>query len=159
MATEKKSSGTVTIASKLPHPLIMRVFEFVEVPEPVMGGGTRMQKQSRELPTRYLINGCAHPQNAGPKCEIVGGYALTPNIPKDFWDKWMEHYKDSMMVKNKIIFAQPTSDSLRSEATEHTAQKSGLERLVPSHLKKLGLEPDKDAMDSGVLKRAESASV
>lgn len=153
MANEKKSATTVTVLSKLPAPLILRVFEMVDTPEPVMGGGQRMVKQARELPQRFTINGCAHPQNAAPNCELAGGFAITPNVPKDIWDKWLSQNKESDMVKKGIVFAQDSLDSARDAGADHKDQKSGLERLVPKDFKKVGLEPDKDHMNKETLNR------
>lgn len=57
-----------------------------------------MARPSYELSgcdVEYLSNGNAVPQGANPKHKIIigphgcsDGYALTPNIPKDFWDLW-----------------------------------------------------------------------
>lgn len=148
---ESKSATTVTVASKLPNAFKLRIFKMVEVAEPVMGGGTRMVKQSQELPDFAVVFGCSHPQNMAPRSEIAGGYGLTPNVPKQIWDTWLEQNKDSMLVKNRIIFAQPSAESVRDQAGDQKEVRSGLERLQPKDFKRMGIETDKDQMNKDVL--------
>lgn len=144
MANEK-SAATVTVACKLPHGLILRIFDMKETQEPVMGGGYRATKTAQEREQRITVFGVAHPQNAAPKCEIVAGYAITHDVPKDFWNLWLQQNKESAVVKNNLIFAHDTIESTKAEAKEKIAVRSGLERLDPEKLPK-GLERDKDVM-------------
>lgn len=133
------SNNTVTVASKLPHGLIMRIFDFVEAPVPVMGGGTRMEKVAQPREETVVLNGCAHPQNKAPTAQIVGGFALTYNVDEQFWERWLDQNKTSMMVKNGLIFAHHDANSTMDQAEDHASIRSGLERLDPKKLPK-GLE-------------------
>lgn len=134
-----QSGETVTVACKLPGGLLLRNFEMVPSREPVPGGGYRDTQTARELPERVLINGFSHPQNKAPHCSIVGGYALTRGVSKEFWERWLAFNKSSDMVKNNLIFAHTSGDRVEAQATEQTEIQSGLERLDPAKLPK-GLE-------------------
>lgn len=128
---------TVTIACKLPHGLRLRVFKMVEKPEFAIGGGSRVSMVAEEIPgVGFTVYGNAHPQNAAPRCLIVGDYALTPNCPKDLWDLWLEQNRGSDVVANGLIFAHEKENSARSQAKDGAEIKSGLERLDPNKLPK-----------------------
>ena len=108
----------VTVACKLPHGLILRVFDMVEVSESVMGGGYRTAKVARERGEQFVVKGWSHPQNAAPTSAIVGGYAITPNIPKDFWELWLSQNKDADYVKNHLIFADIKQNSTEAQGSK-----------------------------------------
>jgi len=138
------STDTVVVACKLPHGLILRVFEMVEFDEPVLGGGFRRSKISQERPERFTINGFSHPQNRAPSHAIVEGFALTPGVPKELWDRWLSQNQRSDMVKNGLIFAQPKTEMAEAASVERKKIKSGLERLDPNALP--GVRTDAEAM-------------
>ena len=56
------------------------------------------------------------------------------NRAKDLWEKWLSQNKDSMIVKNGLIFAHSDQASVEAEGREKEACKSGLERLDPNKL-------------------------
>jgi hypothetical protein len=143
-APATNSTETVTIACKLPHGLVLRVFDMVEFDEPVLGGGFRKSKISQERPERFVINGFSHPQNRAAAHPIIEGFALTPGVPKELWEKWLDQNRRSDMVKNGLIFAQPRSESAEAMAKERKATRSGLERLDPNALP--GVRIDAEAM-------------
>lgn len=66
---------------------------------------------------------------------IVGGYALTPNIPADFWNKWVEQNKGAEYfmppegAEHGFVYAYPTTASARDAAKEQTKLRTGLEPL------------------------------
>jgi hypothetical protein len=126
--------GTVTVACKLPHGLVLRVFNMVEAQEPVMGGGFRKVKVAQERPERAEIKGWAHPQNHAPKAPLIGGFALTAGVDKDLWDTWKTQNAESDLVKNGLIFAHEKADSVQDQAKDQRALRSGLERLDPKKL-------------------------
>jgi hypothetical protein len=157
-APATNSTETVTVACKLPHGLALRVFDTVDVDEPILGGGVRRSKIAQERPERFVVNGFAHPQNRNPRCEIFGamqmpngslngGYALTPGVPKDLWEMWLAQNAKSLLVKNGLIFAVPKVEDARVEADKRKTIKSNLERLDPDNLPKgVGVRTDTEAM-------------
>jgi hypothetical protein len=133
---QSNGTATVTVASKMPNGLILRVFDMVETQEPLMGGGFHTVKVARERPERIVVNGNAHPQNKSPMCQIVAGYALTPGVSKELWDLWRKQNESSLLVKNGLIFAHENSRNTEAEAAEKKDIRSGLERLDPERLPK-----------------------
>ncbi|SRR5258708_5335295 len=132
------SEETVTVACKLPHGLIMQLQEKTTQPQPVMGGGLRevdvwVPSNAHAPITLY---GNAHPQNMAPIADIASGFALTYDVPKDFWDQWVEQNKTLPAVKNGLVFAQPNSRRAKDEAKEKADLKTGFERLDPNNLPK-----------------------
>ncbi|QPF81669.1 hypothetical protein IC762_17750 [Bradyrhizobium genosp. L] len=99
--------------------------------EAAPGGGRMLKLESRAvaLSDPIKINGPAVPFGATPPFVIAGGYALTPNVPGDFMEKWMEANKDSPMVKNNVIFVQKSDAAAQKQAKEQKEVQSGLERL------------------------------
>jgi hypothetical protein len=135
------SNATVTVASKAPFDIILKLYDFTERSEPVLGGGSRTFKQSQErvgAPT-FTVQGNSWAQNQGPHQQIVGGYAITHGIPKAFWDEWLEQNKGADYIKNQMIFAHEQASSVTSKATDQAEIQSNVERLDPKNLPK-GLE-------------------
>jgi hypothetical protein len=166
LSLNKKTSGeTVTVSCKLPNGLVLRVFRTIEVDVPVMGGGVRKETKNEPLADVYTVHGWSHAQNSAPHCTIIGGYALTGNIPKGHWDLWLSQNKNSAMVKNGLIFAHATVASAKDQAKDGRTVRSGLERLDPNKLPRVGkhkIETDTALMGSEQLGRmsdAESAYV
>jgi hypothetical protein len=81
-----------------------------------------------ELPRGGLPEGFTPPM-------IVGGYALTPNIPGEFWNNWVEQNKMAEYftppdgAEHGFIYAYPTTASARDAAKEQTKLLTGLEPL------------------------------
>ncbi|WP_347558569.1 hypothetical protein [Robbsia sp. KACC 23696] len=125
------STATVVVASKLPMDLTARLYDFVKTHEPVMGGGTREVKlaQQRRDAKEFVFQGNSFPQNKGAHQQINFGYAITRDIPKAFWDEWLEQNKDADFIKNNLIFAHEQSGSLMAKARDHEEIMSGLERI------------------------------
>lgn len=135
---------TVTVACKLPNGLVLRLFRPKEMSVPILGGGFRSETQFVDTGESLTLNGWAHRQNMAPQVQIIGqngGYALTHEVPKAFWDKWLEQNKDSDFVKNGIIFAHEKAGFVESQAKDkdHANLRSGFERLDPSQMPK-GIE-------------------
>lgn len=129
------ASETVTVACKLPHGVELRVFRMETTNEPVMGGGSREVSKAQQVGESVIIAGVAHPQGGAPRATIAeGGYALTPGVPKDFWEKWLADNKGSDMVRNGMIFAAGAEGSVRAQSRERKDERSGAERLDPAKL-------------------------
>lgn len=126
----KRGSGdVVTVGCKLPAGLILRVFDMVDTPEPVMGGGTRMSPMARELPQRIELKGYAVPFGQPVNRPIFGRFALTNNVPRDFFELWLHQNKDTEIVKNGLVFMEDSEDAARDHAKEFKTLRSGFEAL------------------------------
>jgi hypothetical protein len=130
----------VTVASKLPWPLELRLQKPVK--QTVVGRhGNSEETVYRFHGVGYVIRGNAYPNgNQLPKGfprrpEMIedecGGYALTKQIPADFWAAWVEQNAETEMVRNGMIMAQTDVDGLAAEALDFAKRDSGLAPLNP----------------------------
>lgn len=124
--------GLVTVACKLPAGTVLQNYEMGDGTEPVLGGGSRAVKIYRPVGNPVRIFGPAKPFGAESTVAIVGGYALTHNIDKDWWDAWYKANATTDMVKNKLVFAWEKRDRVEAVAKEQKSILSGLEPLNPS---------------------------
>jgi len=129
--------ATVTVACKVPNGLELRVMEGFEWSEPVMGGGTRTAVIHRQKGESVKIKGNAAAEGVG----IInhGGYHLTSGVDASFWDAWLEQNKDTMLVTNHLVYALAREDSAAAKGREMAKTKSGMERLDPENLPKVGI--------------------
>lgn len=131
------AGDTVTVACKMPNGLRLRLFEMEEVPEPMFGGGVRMTKRARQIEgADIVLNGAAvNLEEVGkgnlPSFVIAGGYALTPGVPRDQWEAWLEQNKHSALVRNNIVFCYKSEEGARKQALEQAEVRSGLEPIDP----------------------------
>lgn len=80
----------------------------------------------------FRVRGTAYPtgqvpEGFGPKPEMIAGYALTRDCPKDFWDAWVQQHAKAPYVINGMIMAASSMEALRAEAGERKGLLSGLE--------------------------------
>lgn len=151
--TEPARTGeTVTVALKSPHGIILQLHDQVEVSVPVMGGGMRMETQFRpsaDLGATFRLNGNAVPFGESPKHTIVGGFALTHGVPKDFWEAWLKQNPRLGIVTSNLIHAYDTVDAAAGEARDKRAVRSGLEPLNMSKNSGDPRIPKRKDMESG----------
>ena len=126
---------TVTVACKIPNGLFLRIFDFAEHSEPVMGGGTQTVKRAVQKGAQIKVNGPAVPFGKVPDFMQAGGYALTPGIDKEFFDKWLEQNADLDAVRNRLVFASEKAETTIKRAEDGASILSGLHPI----------NPDKDA--------------
>jgi hypothetical protein len=99
---------TVTVACKLPSGLHLRV-----------NGQT------------VTLRGCGHTFGNAPPGAASGGYALTPNVPLDFWEAWLAINADSDVVRKGVVFSASKTVDARARAVEQAAVRSGFEGVNP----------------------------
>lgn len=124
-------SGTVTVACNLPTGHILELCKQEKTLEPVMGGGTREVEIWTRTGQTVTIHGPALAIGAQPKCLVIGGYALTPNVDAQFWNEWLKQNARNPVVMNGCVKAFASTNRAEGWAKEHAAQKSGLEPLIP----------------------------
>lgn len=122
------AGAKVTVACKLPNGYRMRVFQMVEGSEPVLGGGRRVFQEGR-LKGEVFINGNAKRVEESFGCQVVGGYALTHGVDKDFFDAWFAANKDEPIVTNGLIFAHGDASRVADQAKEQRGVFSNLEPM------------------------------
>jgi hypothetical protein len=130
------SGRTVTVGSKLPMSYVLQLHHKVERTIQAHGGTHKEvislpTPSTPSRPTRFVVDGCAFPQNKGPHQQIVAGFALTHGVPKEFWDAWLEQYGEMDLVKNGFLFAHEEQGSAVANAKEMEGEASGFERIDP----------------------------
>jgi hypothetical protein len=132
-AGHKGASATVTVACKLPHGLTLRLFKMEPFEEAVVGGGVRQTKKAMQVGEVVKLNGYAAPHGHRPLADVVGGkfvgYALTPDVPREYIEEWLRQNPDLPAVKNGLIFIAPDRKYAADKAEEVRGQKNGLEPL------------------------------
>jgi hypothetical protein len=126
-------AGTCTVACRLPHGLILRVFDMVTRQEPMMGGGYREVPFANPHAERVIINGYAAPFGQSPAAPMASGYALTHGVDAEFFARWMKENEHSDLVRNKLIFAFAKDADVVSAAKENEKRRNGLEPLDPDN--------------------------
>jgi hypothetical protein len=131
---------TVTVACKLPHGIVLRVFDWEEFDEPMRDGS--LKRSRRAIPIEameFTVRGtwtasagqAYAKNNAAVQDLLPGGYALTHGVPKQTWDLWYQQNRNEALVKNKIVFAYSSHQTVTEEAQKLRAVKSGMEPLDP----------------------------
>ena len=138
-----KGSKHVSVACKVPNGLVLRQFKSRKENQLVLGGGSREVEVFYQTGEGIKVNG-PKPLSAQPNFAMPGGYALTHDVPADLWESWLNANKDSMMVKNKQIFAAASSEAASRMAVEHEEVKSNLEPLDPATTSVKGREVNVD---------------
>lgn len=131
------TGDTVTVACKMPHGLILRIFDWEDFDEPMRDGTMRTGKRARDTGEHFTLRGTwtasagqAYMPNNPAIAELLpGGYALTPGVPKDLWEKWYEQNRESAIVRERIVFAHAVHHTVVSEATQMRQVVTGLEPL------------------------------
>lgn len=133
-----RTGDTVTVACKVPCGLRLRIYDLEEQVREVNGTVLR-EKVAVPLPDEYVLNGTAINMGAIqagnlPEHQIIGGYGLTSDIPRDFWERWLHDNRTTDLVKNRVVFACDDNRAAASEARNSRAIKSGLEPVDPTNL-------------------------
>lgn len=123
----------VTVYCKLPNGLQLQLHGMQDIHEPVMGGGSRATQKAYPIGARHLVYGFARRIEKAPDHQIIGGYGITPNVPKDFWDAWIAQNALHDAVVNKLLFAHVKHDHATGQAKEQAELKSGLEPIEPTN--------------------------
>ncbi|GBU18032.1 MULTISPECIES: hypothetical protein [Methylobacterium] len=129
--------GTVTVACKLPHGLVLQEQTMVKRSEPVMGGGYREYEIAVRTGRAITVAGSARPVNPSEEVEFAphaGGYGLTPGVDRDFFDRWLAQNRELDAVKKGFIFAASSDDRARGMAREGKAGLCGMEPVNPRDL-------------------------
>lgn len=132
----RKHSSTVMVACKIPQGLCLQLQHKMKRPMPT-GKGMENDFQMIDVHVfggpRYVVTGPAVPAMGGvpdgyqmPRVE--GGFALT-EIPRDFWESWLQQNEQADYVVNRMIFAYGDEVNAKADAREHAKKLSGLEPI------------------------------
>lgn len=136
-AKAAKSATTVTVACKLPHGLVLRLFDMVDGYDPQRDGTNHRVKRAETRPGTVVIRGYLPKYDVAlPPAAQGSNFALTYGVDKEFFDEWMRQNKEHDAVINNLIFAHVTVDGATKQAKEMEGDtRSGLEPIDTSKLK------------------------
>jgi hypothetical protein len=144
-----RSRDVVIVGCKVPNGLILQNHILIDGFEPVMGGGQRPVKVAEKVGDPIRIIGSARAVNADPDAKrVIAGFALTYNVPKVAFEKWMEDNKSLDVVKNRMIWAYGDEHSATDAAQDLRGVKTGLEAINTT-----GKKPDGTFIDPRMSKR------
>ncbi len=134
-----KTARTVTVACKIPPGLVLQLQREENRMEDTRDG-PRPRAYWVKYGRTYTVKGPAYPVGTPPKGFpkppiIEGGYALTPGIPKDFWDQWAKqneqapYFQKPDGAEHGMIFAYPDMEDVVVAAAEQDKLLSGLEPI------------------------------
>jgi hypothetical protein len=128
-------SSTVTVACKLPSGVILQLHEMREVSAPDPMIGVRQIKMARKVGEPVLVRGYGAIHHGGqePKgLDVIGGYALTLGISREFWEEWGRQNADSPLLKNRIIYAHHQAERVQDFSRVRDSVRTGLEPIDPT---------------------------
>jgi hypothetical protein len=134
--SQPKSGGTVTVACKIPGGLDLQLCKKVTYMLDTPTGAVPRDRWDR-YGRIYTLRGPNYPVGMVPKGfpappQVEGGYALTHNIPADFWEQWFAQNLRSSYIEAGMIFAHSSrTDFAVGQARDQAELKSGLEPLNP----------------------------
>jgi hypothetical protein len=138
--------STLTIASKMPSKLRLRIQEAYTYSENVLGGGTRDVTAYRDCGREIVLFGTAVPHDQQRSWTMSYGYALTPGVDAAMWEQWCAQNRGSPLLMNKMIFANPTIARAADEAKDNRKRTSGFEPIDPTRPVNMGqgfeIKPD-----------------
>jgi hypothetical protein len=133
-------TATVVVACKLPNGLHLQHCKMIQVEEASPSGFHKVDRSIRIGPV-YTLRGPRLPTGMAPSFPVIGGYAITPGIPKDFWDEWVKQNKDADYLalgeEHKrvgmmpTVFAADSAARIESMCREFSKMRSGMEPLDP----------------------------
>jgi hypothetical protein len=152
MATTR--TNLVTVACKIPNGLLLRNFKMMPAREQTPTGYRDIEK-AEQVGDTVKINGPAVPFGQVPEYTVVAGYALTPNVDKEFFDEWLRQNADHAAVKANLIFAHGNRAVVSDRAKEQKEVRSGLEPLNPARVMRNGKSVPVDPRFPSQIEKAE----
>lgn len=135
------AGARVLVGCKLPNGFVMKVHRAEDIDLPIMTGGVKVVKEFR--PDVEVTPITIHGWRSAPEGITVirgpvgTGTALTPNVPKDLWERWLAENRKSLLVTNNLVFAFEDRDHVEGKAKELRLERSGLEPLNPARTVKV----------------------
>jgi hypothetical protein len=136
------NNDVVTVACSYPPGITLHLSESYEVQEPT-NAGYRTITAHRRIPEQQItINGPGpawnmdpdRKRNPPPEYPILSNYALTTNVPLEFWEEWLRQGgKDSNLVQNNLLLAYKSENDTKAAAREREKELTGLEQIDPDN--------------------------
>lgn len=126
-----RARDTVTVACNLPNGLMLQLSHEHMENQPKSPGQYHEVKVFRKEGPAIKVNGTAVPFGSQPAYMIIGRYALTPNVPREFFEEWLRQNADADIVRNELIFAHKSPEDINMHAKDNRDVLSGLQPLDP----------------------------
>lgn len=131
--------GVVTVACALPHGFILQLQQKVKIPAPSREDPSRTEEISKAGGEKIVIAGPARNRDPermmnGTGVLVAGGYALTPGVDKDTWEKFAAQMADWPPIATGQVFARERDDHARGHAREGRYGPSGFEPFDPKNM-------------------------
>lgn len=127
-------TGTVTVACKLPHGLILQLQEPREVAEPTQTSPDRKVTRYERVGKTITIAGCALHNDRPTQKQVMGGFALTHGIDASFFSKWLEQNAQHPAVEGGFIFAAGKMETVETQIAKGEKRRTGMEPADPKKL-------------------------
>lgn len=124
----KATKEVIAVGCKLPH-------------------GIHMDMHQKGMPTeRVTLKGTNSLQSGAiQRISMIGGFAVTENVPKAFFEAWMKDHEDHPAVKNGLIFHHKQVASVVDMGKERENDVfSGLDPIDPKNTGFKGVETRND---------------
>ncbi len=135
MAEQKSTSAYVTVACKIGVPwLDLQLCEEREISENTQTG-PRQIKQWVKTGKIVRLRGTSYPRGQTPdgfpdRPEMLNGYALTRNVPREFWERWLAQNARAPYVESRMIFAHEAVADIKAQSSDHVKDLSGIEPIA-----------------------------
>jgi len=126
-AASVRSTGTVSIGCKLPHGIVLELFEQDEP------GVTRHFSQPPRSKGKVILKG-ANSLRTNPRAhQGVHPYAIT-EVDASFWREWISNRDNSQreFIAKGLVFEAPNRIDAQAMAKERRRERTGLEGLNPT---------------------------
>lgn len=121
------AGGKVVVASRLPWPLRIRTFKFVEVQSINRDGTTQLEKVAEPREEEFIIHGTSLPRDGRIPYRISFGYALTEGVDEESFNQWLKDNATQPFVKNGLVFAMRNLTDAEAVARERKSLHTNLE--------------------------------
>jgi len=123
----------ITVASKLEFDLQLQLQRFRDV-QVVNRGERWVEAMSERYGEIVILKGTSFPNGSVPDGMerphiVAGGFSLTHNVDKTFFEEWLKQNAELPAVKNKLIFAAAKLDTAKGLSKDLRDLKSGFQPL------------------------------
>lgn len=128
---------TLVVACKLPHGLILRLYETKEVHEAQRDGTTKLIKRSEPLPGEVQLDGYLKKYKIDlPPAAQGSKYEITTGVSKEFFEEWLRQNKDHQALTSNLILWARNTGELKAKMRAFEGTRSGLEPIDRNTLPK-----------------------
>jgi hypothetical protein len=125
-----RSKSTVAVGCRYPHGLLLRVFDMVGQREPLGGGRFADVKVAQARAEQVKLRGYLDP-SIPLAVDSKGKYAVTRDVPADFFERWLKDNADSDIVKNEVVFCADSESELKAKGRDFKDERNGMQPVDP----------------------------